>query len=48
VLKLDPENEAASLKLEKLQEDQQQWQEAYVTRSGWRTSSAEPDQPKSS
>jgi lipopolysaccharide biosynthesis regulator YciM len=32
VLKLDPNNEAALVNLEKLQEDQHQWQEAYVTR----------------
>ncbi len=32
VLRLDPHNEAALLNLEKLQEDQHQWQEAYVTR----------------
>lgn len=33
VLRLDPTNEAALLNLEKLQEDQHQWQEAYVTRT---------------
>jgi lipopolysaccharide biosynthesis regulator YciM len=32
VLKLAPENEAALLNLEKLQEEQHQWQEAYQTR----------------
>jgi lipopolysaccharide biosynthesis regulator YciM len=32
VLKLAPDNEAALLNLEKLQEEQHQWQEAYVTR----------------
>jgi lipopolysaccharide biosynthesis regulator YciM len=32
VLRLDPKNEAALLNLEKLQEDQHQWHEAYVTR----------------
>ena len=32
VLRLDPTNEAALLNLEKLQEDQHQWHEAYVTR----------------
>ena len=32
VLRLDPANEAALLNLEKLQEEQHQWQEAYVTR----------------
>ncbi len=32
VLKLDPENEAALNNLEKLQEEQHQWQEAYATR----------------
>ncbi len=33
VLRLDPANEAALLNLEKLQEEQHQWQEAYVTRT---------------
>ena len=33
VLRLDPSNEAALLNLEKLQEEQHQWQEAYVTRT---------------
>jgi lipopolysaccharide biosynthesis regulator YciM len=32
VLKLDPDNEAALGNLEKLQEEQQQWREAYATR----------------
>lgn len=32
VLKLDPKNEAALTNLEKLQEEQHQWQEAYATR----------------
>ena len=32
VLKLDPTNEAALSNLEKLQEEQHQWQDAYVTR----------------
>ena len=32
VLKLDPDNEYALVNLEKLHEDQHQWQEAYVTR----------------
>ena len=44
VLKLDPNNEAALLNLEKLQEDQHQWQEAYVTRLRL---ARLPDQPNS-
>ncbi len=47
VLKLDPENEAALVNLEKLQEDQHQWQEAYVTRSRLARIVGAPDQPKS-
>lgn len=47
VLKLDPENEAALLNLEKLQEDQHQWQEAYVTRSRLARIAGPPGQPKS-
>lgn len=47
VLKLDPENEAALVNLEKLQEDQHQWQEAYVTRSRLARIAGPPDQPKS-
>jgi len=47
VLKLDPENEAALVNLEKLQEDQHQWQEAYVTRQRLAHIIGGPDQPKS-
>ena len=47
VLKLDPENEAALLNLEKLQEDQHQWQEAYVTRQRLTQLAGSPDQPNS-
>jgi lipopolysaccharide biosynthesis regulator YciM len=47
VLKLDPANEAALVNLEKLQEDQHQWQEAYVTRQRLATIAGPPNQPKS-
>jgi lipopolysaccharide biosynthesis regulator YciM len=47
VLKLDPENEAALVNLEKLQEDQHQWQEAYVTRQRLASIAGPPNQPKS-
>ena len=47
VLKLDPQNEAALVNLEKLQEDQHQWQEAYVTRQRLAQIAGPPDQPKS-
>jgi len=47
VLKLDPSNEAALVNLEKLQEDQHQWQEAYVTRQRLAHLAGPPDQPKS-
>jgi lipopolysaccharide biosynthesis regulator YciM len=47
VLKLDPENEAALVNLEKLQEDQHQWQDAYVTRQRLAQIAGPPDQPKS-
>src|SRR5688572_7049044 len=47
VLKLDPANEAALVNLEKLQEDQHQWQEAYVTRRRLAQIAGPPDQPKS-
>jgi lipopolysaccharide biosynthesis regulator YciM len=47
VLKLDPANEAALANLEKLQEDQHQWQEAYVTRQRLSQVAGPPDQPKS-
>jgi lipopolysaccharide biosynthesis regulator YciM len=47
VLKLDPENEAALVNLEKLQEDQHQWQEAYLTRSRLARIVGPLDQPKS-
>src|SRR5688572_3782462 len=47
VMKLDPSNEAALINLEKLQEDQHQWQEAYVTRQRLAQIAGPPDQPKS-
>jgi lipopolysaccharide biosynthesis regulator YciM len=47
VLKLDPESEAALANLEKLQEDQHQWQDAYVTRKRLAQLAGPPDQPKS-
>jgi lipopolysaccharide biosynthesis regulator YciM len=47
VLKLDPENEAALLNLEKLQEEQHQWQDAYVTRKRLAQLAGPPDQPRS-
>jgi lipopolysaccharide biosynthesis regulator YciM len=47
VLKLDPQNEAALVNLEKLQEDQHQWQEAYVTRRRLAQMAGPPEQPKS-
>ena len=47
VLKLDANNEAALVNLEKLQEDQHQWQEAYVTRRRLAQIAGPPDQPKS-
>jgi|SoiMethySBSTD1v2_1073268.scaffolds.fasta_scaffold22472_5 lipopolysaccharide biosynthesis regulator YciM len=47
VLKLDPNNEAALINLEKLQEDQHQWQEAYVTRQRLAQIVSPPDGPKS-
>ena len=47
VLKLDPENEAALVNLEKLQEDQHQWQEAYVTRRRLAQIAGPPEQPRS-
>lgn len=47
VLKLDPDNEAALINLEKLQEDQHQWQEAYVTRQRLARIAGPPDQPRS-
>jgi lipopolysaccharide biosynthesis regulator YciM len=47
VLKLDPENEAALVNLEKLQEDQHQWQEAYVTRTRLAQIAGPPEQPRS-
>src|SRR5579862_8972345 len=47
VLKIDPNNEAALLNLEKLQEDQHQWQEAYVTRTRLQRVAGPFDQPKS-
>ncbi len=47
VLKLDPDSEAALANLEKLQEDQHQWQDAYVTRKRLAQLAGSPDQPKS-
>jgi lipopolysaccharide biosynthesis regulator YciM len=47
VLKLDPNNEAALVNLEKLQEDQHQWQEAYVTRTRLAQVAGPPQQPRS-
>jgi lipopolysaccharide biosynthesis regulator YciM len=47
VMKLDPNNEAALVNLEKLQEDQHQWQEAYVTRQRLAQIAGPPNQPKS-
>jgi lipopolysaccharide assembly protein B len=47
VLKLDPASEAALVNLEKLQEDQHQWQDAYVTRKRLAQLAGAPDQPKS-
>jgi lipopolysaccharide biosynthesis regulator YciM len=47
VLKLDSNNEAALVNLEKLQEDQHQWQDAYVTRRRLAQIAGPPDQPKS-
>jgi lipopolysaccharide biosynthesis regulator YciM len=47
VLKLDADNEAALVNLEKLQEDQHQWQEAYVTRSRLAQIAGPPEQPRS-
>jgi lipopolysaccharide biosynthesis regulator YciM len=47
VLKLDPENEAALLNLEKLQEDQHLWQEAYVTRQRLAHLAGPPEHPGS-
>jgi lipopolysaccharide biosynthesis regulator YciM len=47
VLKLDANNEAALVNLEKLQEDQHQWQEAYVTRQRLAQVAGPPEQPRS-
>jgi lipopolysaccharide biosynthesis regulator YciM len=47
VLRLDPNNEAALVNLEKLQEDQHQWQEAYVTRRRLAQIAGPPEQPRS-
>jgi lipopolysaccharide biosynthesis regulator YciM len=47
VLKLDADNEAALVNLEKLQEEQHQWQDAYVTRRRLATIAGPPNQPKS-
>jgi lipopolysaccharide biosynthesis regulator YciM len=47
VLKLDPENEGALANLEKLQEEQHQWQEAYATRQRLAAIAGPHDQPRS-
>lgn len=47
VLKLDPDNEAALVNLEKLQEDQHQWQDAYLTRRRLAQIAGPPEQPRS-
>lgn len=47
VLKLDPASEAALVNLEKLQEDQHQWQDAYVTRQRLAQLAGAPDRPRS-
>lgn len=47
VLKLDPENEAALVNLEKLQEEQHQWQDAYATRTRLAELAGPPEQPRS-
>jgi lipopolysaccharide biosynthesis regulator YciM len=47
VLKLDPENEAALVNMEKLQEEQHQWQDAYVTRQRLAHLAGPPEQPRS-
>jgi lipopolysaccharide biosynthesis regulator YciM len=47
VLKLDPTNEAALVNLERLQEDQHQWQEAYVTRQRLAQIAGPPNEPRS-
>ncbi len=47
VLKLDPDNEAALANLEKLQEEQHQWQEAYSTRQRLAALAGRPEQPRS-
>ena len=47
VLKLDPDNEAALANLEKLQEEQHQWQEAYSTRQRLAALAGPPEQPRS-
>ncbi len=47
VLKLDPTNEAALANLEKLQEEQHQWQDAYLTRQRLAALAGPPDQPRS-
>jgi len=47
VLKLDPDNEAALANLEKLQEEQHQWQDAYATRERLAALAGAPEQPRS-
>ena len=47
VLRLDPDNEAALGNLEKLQEEQHQWQEAYITRQRLASLAGPPEQPRS-
>ncbi|MBP6715352.1 MAG: tetratricopeptide repeat protein [Acidobacteria bacterium] len=47
VLKLDPDNEGALANLEKLQEEQHQWQEAVLTRQRLAALAGPPDHPRS-
>jgi lipopolysaccharide assembly protein B len=47
VLRLEPNSEAALVNLEKLQEDQHQWQDAYVTRRRLAQIAGPPEQPRS-
>jgi lipopolysaccharide biosynthesis regulator YciM len=47
VLKLEADNEAALVNMEKLQEEQHQWQEAYITRRRLAQIAGPPDQPRS-
>ena len=47
VLRLDPTNEAALVNLEKLQEEQHQWTDAYATRQRLVHIAGPPEQPRS-